>query len=478
MKRNIIKIAASTMVLGLTLTNCSGIGSSLASVSSKAPKGGSATLAKRADKALAKGQVDKAISLYERVVEVSPNNGTYRAELGRAYVAAGRFKSAERSFLDAMELGQNDARTILNLSLAKLAMNKDREATRIIRNNRQYIPASDYGLALALAGETKAGVDVLVDAIRKNNVTPQTRQNLAFAYALDGRWREAKLMAVQDIDPASVDSRIIEWARIGRPGAYQERVASLLGVQPALSDPGQPVRLALNPQSAPIDSVDTSPVQTASIGSQLPAIGPAPRPVSVAPASAAAEPVTKVAAAPIIKVPVVKTPVVKAPAAKTPKAPVRIASKAKKPAPIKVASAKSSDKFIVEKARAAKFQKAAFAKPIVKKPVSRAIPRTKSNGTYLVQLGAFSSPDSTRRAWSALTKQYPTLSSFKNASSRVNSNGKTLYRLAAMGFGNESSAAAICGRIKTKGGNCIVRKVSGVNSKKIATKVPQKLASR
>ncbi len=463
MKRNIIKIAASTMVLGLTLTNCSGIGSSLASVSSKAPKGDSANLAKKADKALVKGQMDKAISLYEQVVELSPDNGAYRAELGRAYVAAGRFKSAERSFLDAMELGQNDARTILSLSLAKLAMNKDREATRIIRNNRQYIPASDYGLALALAGETKAGVDVLVDAIRKNNVTAQTRQNLAFAYALDGRWREAKLMAVQDLDPASVDNRIIEWARIGRPGAYQERVASLLGVQPALSDPGQPVRLALNPQSAPNDSLDTGPVQTASIGGQLPAIGPAPRPVSVAPTSAAAEPVTKVAVAPLIQ------------ASTTP---ARVVPKAKNPAAIKAASANSSDKFIFEKAGTAKFQKTAFAKPIVKKPISRAIPVTKSSGTYLIQLGAFSSPQNTQRAWTSLTKKYPTLSSFKNASSRVNSNGKTLYRLAAMGFGNESSAAAICGRIKTKGGNCIVRKVSGVNSKKIATKVPQKLASR
>lgn len=198
MKRDmILKLAASTMVISATLTGCGPFGGgSVASSSSKpATVKDGAKYAKKAEKALSKGQVENAIVYAERSVAGVGNDPETRALLGQSYLAAGRFYSAERSFLDAMELGKNDARTVLSLSLAQLGQGKANKAKQLIEANRQFIPTADYGLALALTGDSKAAIDVLENAIRSNSASGRTRQNLGLAYALDGRWKEAKLMA-------------------------------------------------------------------------------------------------------------------------------------------------------------------------------------------------------------------------------------------------------------------------------------------
>ena len=264
MKRDmILKLAASTMVIGLTLTSCGPMGSgSVASTSSKpATSKDGAKFAKKAKRALSKGQTQKAVVYAERSVAGVGNDPETRALLGQAYMSAGRFASAERSFADAVELGKNDARTVLSLALSQLAQGKADKAKRLIESNRQFIPTADYGLALALAGESKTAVTVLEEAIRRADVTSRTRQNLGLAYAMDGRWKEAKLLAMQDISPAVVDQRIMQWAQMARPGAYQTRVASLLNITPVVNDPGQPVRLALRPEPAPAAVAAATPAQ-------------------------------------------------------------------------------------------------------------------------------------------------------------------------------------------------------------------------
>ena len=74
-------------------------------------KPGADTTASEAQIALGKGKIDKAISLAEAVVAASPRDPAYRTLLGNAYLRAGRFDSAVTTFDDAMELGDNSART-------------------------------------------------------------------------------------------------------------------------------------------------------------------------------------------------------------------------------------------------------------------------------------------------------------------------------------------------------------------------------
>ena len=78
-------------------------------------------------------------------------------------------------------------------------------------------------------------------------------------------------------------------------------------------------------------------------------------------------------------------------------------------------------------------------------------------GTHVVQLGAFSSPENAARGWAVYQKRYAALKNYSSASARITVKGRTLYRLAAMGFDDAGSASALCSSLKSEGGTCIVR---------------------
>lgn len=445
--KTLVKLALSTAVVGFTALGGAGVVASSAathaSVDVQAKKAHG--WAKKAEALFAKGKTEKALGFAEAAVEADLTNLEYRSLLARIYVAQGRFVAAERTFMDVMELGQVDARTVIGVALTRTAQGKVDSAISLVDAHRSILPASDYGLALALAGDRKRSIDVLVEAIRADNASSRTRQNLALAYALDGRWRDARVMALQDLPQNSADMRIAEWVQIARPGAYQMRVASLLKVMPR-EDAGQPVRLALGgAATAPIMAAAEleSPVAVAAADpatvSELAAVGPAPI------AAGYEEADVRIAAA------VASVGEPEAPLIKAPETPAKSAEAAPAPKPVKLALADTSS---------------ASPKPA---------------GKFLVQLGAFSSAGNAQKAWNQYTRKHKVLSGFTSASSTVNIKGKTLTRLAASGFGNYQTAAAACSQIKKAGGDCVVKTVDGSAPVRMAAKParkPVKIAAR
>ncbi len=407
--------------------------------------------AKKAEKLFNKGRIDKALGFAERAVEGDMNNRDYRMLLARIYMANGRFQSAERTWMDVMELGQVDPRTVVSLALTRIAQGHVDSAISLVDSNRSLISASDYGLTLALAGQPKQAVDILTDAIRSDNATARTRQNLALAYALDGRWREARIMAVQDMPETAVNEQIAAWAQYARPGAYEMRVAGLLKVTPQI-DAGQPVRLALSgvpanlaeavPASSPAAvAYNSAPVQ------ELAAVGAAP----VAQSAGFSAPAVEAQVAmvePVAAVPAPEAPLIAAPVGPT------------------------------KAAQAMPAVKAPAAKAPVKLALAEMAPKKAVSGTHLIQLGAFSTAANAQAAWKQYTKQYGVLQDFNSASSTVTVNGKTLIRLAAMGFGNQSTADSVCQSIKAKGGACMVRNIGGEAPVRMASNGGRKVAAR
>jgi D-alanyl-D-alanine carboxypeptidase len=455
-KKIIVKLALTSIAVAAPVIGLSGVvaqgGTAAKDQEAQAKK--AFGWAKKAEKLMAKGKSAAALDFAEMAVAAEMNNVDYRALLARVYMKEGRFHSAERTLMDVTELGQADARTVVSLALSRIGQGKVDSAIALVDANQSILPASDYGLALALAGDTKRGISVLVEAIRSNNASVRTRQNLALAYALDGRWRDSQVMALEDMPQHMVDRSIIEWAQFARPGAYTARIAGLLRVEQK-EDPGQPVRLALNAVAGEVNmaaaqvpqasEASVLPAMIASIDPnvELAAIGPAPveaPPVEIifrpsAPAMVAA------AEAPLIKAP-------EGPAKRAQTAPV-----------------------------AAKPAKMAQAAPVAAKPVKLALADTaprKVAGTHLIQLGAFSSTANAQVAWSQFTRKFGVLQGFNSASSSVVVNGKQLVRLAAMGFGNAGSATAVCNQIKARGGDCVVKSVNGSAPVRMAAATPKK----
>jgi D-alanyl-D-alanine carboxypeptidase len=313
----ILKLAMTTAVVAIPSIGCTSIGiSSTMKVSSEASSKKAHAWAMKAEKAKADGKLDKAMGYSELAVEADMQNLEYRAQLAQIYMSQGRFQSAERTWMDVMDLGQVDPRSVISLSLTRIAQGKVESAMALVEANRSIIPASDYALTLALAGDSSRAVEILTDAIRNDNATARTRQNLALAYALEGRWPEARVMAQQDMPQSRVNERIAEWAQYARPGAYQMRVAGLLKVTPR-EDSGQPIRLALSSvqnglAQAPANTI-MAQTDADSYSSELAAVGPAPESESsgfaasaaaVAPAAMMAVPAMAPAPDPVVSAPV------------------------------------------------------------------------------------------------------------------------------------------------------------------------------
>ena len=434
---NTSRIRRSALPIGLAgaiaLAMAAGAGFSTGAVAKSSPD----KTAAEAQKALAKGNVDKAIELAEAVVAANPREASYRALLGQAYLRAGRFDSATTALNDAMKLGDNSAKTALSLALADIGAGRSQEAVGILNDWRDAIPAADLGLAYSLAGETGRGAAILTDALRSGDNTPKLRQNLAYALALDGRWREARLMAAQDVPADQLDARISDWASKAKPEDSKIRVASMLRA-PMRADPGQPVALALNADGQQQQLAAETGAAKAPAGELPPATESAAalaqyQPVGTPAAAAAPEQTPEAFTAAFNAAPVVQdvpaeqqAPAVSAPASYKSK-PVRVAVAAPK------------------------------AKTVSHRPGLRprhAQAKVAGKGsTHAVQLGSFSSEQGARRAWGYYAKKNPELRNFKMAITPATVKGKRYWRVAAAGLDGRG-ASGLCSSVKGRGGVC------------------------
>ena len=429
-------------------------------------------VAASAQSALSKGKVDKAIELAEQAVSLDPRNGAWRVILGDSYLRAGRFVSAEQAYDEALKLGNDKGRTALALALMQIAQGQYAQASDTLSAYRDSIPASDYGLALALSGQTGQGVAVLADALRQGDNSPKIRQNLAYAFALDGKWPMARAMVEQDLPADKVDERLSQWALAGRPEDTQKRVAMLLGT-PLRGDSGEPAHLALAatpddkgaPAKAPVhaaaESTAAAPAFARAAATELPPLPSEPTAPAVDVSPRATESAAPIAAPAIIDgnadVPVVlqNIAVQAAPAADlpvvvhqapTPAAPVRLPTVRRPVAQQMVAPATAPH--AVHRTQIARA-------PVARAPVSRT-PVYASNGNVSVQLGAFATQDGAQRALRHYAARHHALNGHKLDMVRVQVANKTYWRVLATGFAGRSATAA-CHAVNAGGGACLVR---------------------
>lgn len=80
-----------------------------------------------------------------------------------------------------------------------------------------------------------------------------------------------------------------------------------------------------------------------------------------------------------------------------------------------------------------------------------------ATGSWMLQLGAFSTSASAEKAWQSFGKKYGSaLDGLSPDYQQADVNGKTLFRLRAAGFATRADAAARCEELKKQGGSCLV----------------------
>lgn len=390
-------------------------------------------LATRAQAALASNDFATALTLAESAVEYRPQEASFRALLGNVYLASGRFASAEQAYRESLSLSSAQPQVILKLALVQVALGKSDQASGLLASAQSLLDPTDLGLALALAGRPDQAVAVLEPAARAIGADARTRQNLALAYGLGGDWQAARTIAAQDLAANEVDARIDQWLGLAKPGQVGAQVAALIGVVPAASDPGQPVRLALYAAAEPTRVAEVAPAPVAAVPVAAAMVVEAPY---IAP--------LEVAAAPVVEAPVfAPAPVVAyvAPAAVAQPKPVA--------APRRVVALRAP--------RPGLTPAAARLSPSLRELRHAALIRPVGRSRAVVQLGAYASRSYISGAWTRAAAKYGALKSFTPVTARYDGPKGTFYRLSVKGFASDRQAIALCSALKRSGGSCFVR---------------------
>lgn len=442
------KLTASTLLLGTAAIGCTTTaGLHPAMVGSSGPQATklAARAAAQASSALAAHHGAAAARLAETAVAAAPQDASYRALLGQAYLQAGRFGSADSALSDAMTLDPQNGRAGLSLALAQAAVGKPGDALTTLRTVRDLVAPTDLGLALALCGDRDSAVRVLAGAARDPHAGVRARQNLAFALALGGQWVQARAVAAQDVSPADLDKRMTEWAALASAKRSSDQIAAVLGVTPA-SDPGEPAMLALAQPAAPAPFA--APEATA-------AAAPAPAPMPVRAPAAETTAAAPVASAPVTPpvaqvaeaqpAPIAETPIVDVPAQSF------VTAQATTPAPAPLV--------VRDDRRAASDKPAARRVSLFADAGTSAAAPKSGSGQFAVQLGAFARPQAPQVAWEEARGRFIQLASFSPSSGTFSAAGHAspLYRLSIAGFATRPDAVDVCVRIKARGGECFVR---------------------
>lgn len=415
MTRKLLSLGLSALALGGTAIG------GIALAGDRAPAD-----AKQVSRALAQ-RSPAAVGLAESAVAAQPARADLRALLGRSYLQAGRFQSARDAFADAVKLDANDGRSALNLALAQIATGDWGSARATLATYRGAIPASDLGLATALAGDPASGVGILMQAAREPGADAKVRQNLGLALALAGQWQLARTVAATDLSPADVDRRMQDWATFAQPTSASDQVASLLGVRPQV-DAGQPVALALAAPAPVVPMAEPAPVVAVAAPVPVaPVAIPVPAPVAT-PAAIAAPMLATVTFGPRREV--------------------------VQPLPVPLLRAYGPTKVAFAAAR--RQIDAAAARAGTKSPTMRA----PTPGEWFVQLGAFENAGVARDAWGRISRRYAGLLSSQPQGAAYRAGGDDFYRLSVGGY-DRAGADGICRRVRAGGGVCFVRRGAG-----------------
>ena len=428
--------ALSALALASVIGGCAGPMSRQAAHASKIDKS-DIGLATRAHAALTSGDYANAVALAERAVENSPNDGVLRALLANSYFAAGRFASAETTYRDALAVGPDKPEIVLKLALVQIALGKPDAALAFLNESRRALEPSNFGLALALAGQPAEAVAVLDRAARLPGADAQVRQNLALAHGLAGDWLAARTIAAQDLSPAQLDSRIQQWMAFAQPERASDQVAALTGVTPAAADPGQPVQLALK----------DSGTRYAALGQPRPFTAPTPE------QSFETAPVPEMNPYAPPQAETVDAPV------QPEYQPTQMAALYQAPAAEAVASGPVVVPAAAEPAPPPPLVKALAPTAEAARPLRTA--KSSGKAGVVVQLGAFSSLERVESAWEQFADRFGSLRDYTPTSARFDSSKGTVYRLSVKGFGSFGEASDLCSALKSKGKSCFVRRIAG-----------------
>jgi Flp pilus assembly protein TadD len=206
----------------------------------------------RADEARAAGNLDSAISLYQRALQVNPGGAEAKLGLGQSLLSVGAGDEAAAQFRDvlarrdddtarrglasallamgqptmaekqidiALQANAADYRALNLLGVSLDMQGRHAEAQANYRRGIELAPTyaalrSNYGLSLAITGPPQEAIAQLAPIAGSPASDVRTRQNLAFAYAMAGDLGNALQLCRRDMDERYAQRQLAYYAQM------------------------------------------------------------------------------------------------------------------------------------------------------------------------------------------------------------------------------------------------------------------------
>ncbi|MFX1684368.1 tetratricopeptide repeat protein [Paraburkholderia sp. A1BS-2L] len=159
------------------------------------------------------GDLARAGVLYARVAASAPDDARAMLGLARVALRQRRLDEAEQRYRKLLAAHPEHAVAAEGLGATLDLEGKHAQAQAVYQAALQQHPEvaglkADLGLSLILAGDVRAGANVLLDVAGLPDAPPQARENLALAYGLLGNNEAARRILVTDMPPDSADDNL------------------------------------------------------------------------------------------------------------------------------------------------------------------------------------------------------------------------------------------------------------------------------
>lgn len=235
--------SAAMVALAFGLAGCSQLGRGAAAATSETEQ--------VAEASYSVGDYEEAARVFELAAQRDPGSVAALVGLGKSYTALRQFSRAENALVRARQLNPRNPEVhnqLGNLELYQMhpkqaighfdkALGVDRknlvaltgkavaldylsrhtEAQAVYNRGLEFYPTnfallSNYALSLVLSGEIGRGTRLMEELLRDPASGDTVRANLAIAYALDGRTRDARTMLQGIMSSAEADAALKHYA--------------------------------------------------------------------------------------------------------------------------------------------------------------------------------------------------------------------------------------------------------------------------
>jgi len=159
------------------------------------------------------GDLARAGVLYGQVAATAPDNARAMLGLGRVALRQRHLDEAEQEYRKLVAAQPDSPVAAEGLGTTLDLEGKHAEAQQVYRRALAQHPEeaglrADLGLSMILAGDVRGGANILLDIAGLPDAPPQARENLALAYGLLGNDDAAKRILVTDMPAESANDNL------------------------------------------------------------------------------------------------------------------------------------------------------------------------------------------------------------------------------------------------------------------------------